>query len=281
MNLGAHMSIAGGVHLALERGKSIGCNSVQMFVKSSNQWRAKPLSKEEIALFHEYSKQYAPDFIMAHTSYLINIASPEPPLRNKSRDALLVEIERCETLGIPWLVLHPGSHRGAGLEKGIKNIADSLNMLFRKTEGYRNAILLENTAGAGNTIGRTFEDIRSIMDRVEYPSRVAVCFDTCHGYSAGYDISTKRKYLAVFREFDRVIGLGNLKAIHLNDSKGDLGSNRDRHEHIGRGTLGVEPFRFLVNDRRFRKIPMVLETPKGPDMKEDIENLALLRSLRK
>lgn len=281
MNLGAHMSISEGVHLALERGKSVGCNAVQLFVKSSNQWRAKPLTGEETSLFREKAKLYNPDFIVAHSSYLINIASPEKELLGKSRDALLVEVERCEALGIPWLVLHPGSHRGAGEEAGIAAVAESLNLIFERTKGYKNAILLETTAGQGQTLGRTFEELAAMRERVKDMERVGFCYDTCHTFSAGYDISTKAKYESVFGALDRMLGLPNLKAFHLNDSKTPLDSRKDRHEMIGKGEIGIEPFRMLVNDPRFRKIPMILETPKGPDLREDVENLALLRSLRK
>ena len=281
MNLGAHMSISEGVHLALERGKSIGCNAVQLFVKSSNQWRAKALTGDEISLFREKAALYDPNFIVAHSSYLINIASPEKELLAKSRDALLVEVERCEALGIPWLVLHPGSHRGAGEEAGIAAVAESLDLIFARTKGYKNSILLETTAGQGQTLGRTFEELAAMRGRVKNVERVGFCYDTCHTFSAGYDISTKAKYESVFGDLDRTLGLPNLKAFHLNDSKTPFDSRRDRHEMIGKGEIGIEPFRMLVNDPRFRKIPMILETPKGPDLKEDVENLALLRSLRK
>ena len=281
MNLGAHMSISEGVHLALERGKSVGCNAVQLFVKSSNQWRAKPLTGVETSLFREKAKLYNPDFIVAHSSYLINIASPEKELLGKSRDALLVEVERCEALGIPWLVLHPGSHRGAGEEAGIAAVAESLDLIFERTKGYKNVVLLETTAGQGQTLGRTFEELASMRERVKDGERVGFCYDTCHTFSAGYDISTKAKYESVFGALDRTLGLPNLKAFHLNDSKTPLNSRKDRHEMIGKGEIGIEPFRMLVNDPRFMKIPMILETPKGPDLKEDAENLALLRSLRK
>ncbi|MCU0639793.1 MAG: deoxyribonuclease IV [Candidatus Krumholzibacteria bacterium] len=281
MNLGAHMSISDGVHLALERGKSVGCNAVQLFVKSSNQWRAKPLTGAETSLFREKAKLYNPDFIVAHSSYLINIASPEKELLEKSRDALLVEVERCEELGIPWLVLHPGSHRGAGEEAGIAAVAESLDLVFQRTKGYRNAILLETTAGQGQTLGRTFEELAAMRERVKDVERVGYCYDTCHTFSAGYDISTKAKYESVFSALDGTLGLPNLKAFHLNDSKTPFDSRKDRHEMIGKGEIGIEPFRMLVNDARFTKIPMILETPKGPDLREDVENLALLRSLRK
>ena len=280
MNLGTHMSISGGVHLSLERGRSIGCNAVQLFVKSSNQWKAKPLSPEDIGLFREKSREYSPGSIMAHTSYLINIASPDRELLEKSKAALLVEVERSETLGIPWLVLHPGSHRGSGEEAGIKSIAKSLNQLFKRTAGYTNSILLETTAGQGNTIGHTFEQLAAIMEQIVDKERIGICFDTCHTFAACYDLTTQKSYNSVFKSFDEILGIDNLKAFHLNDSLGALCSRKDRHAGIGKGEMGIEPFRFLMNDSRFSNIPMVLETPKGPDLKEDVENLALLRSLR-
>ncbi|MBN2071649.1 MAG: deoxyribonuclease IV [Candidatus Krumholzibacteriota bacterium] len=281
MNLGAHMSISGGVHLSLERGKSIGCNAVQLFVKSSNQWKAKPLSEEDIMLFRKNAEEYNTEYIMTHTSYLINIASPEKELLEKSRGALQIEIERSEALGIPWVVLHPGSHRGAGEEAGIKSIAESLNIIFDNTREFKSAVLLENTAGQGNTLGRSFEQLAAMMELVEDKNRIGICFDTCHALASGYDLSTKTKYDALFKSFDKILGLGNLRAFHLNDSVGPIGSHKDRHAGIGQGELGLEPFRFLVNDGRFSNIPMVLETPKGPDLKEDVENLAILRALRK
>jgi deoxyribonuclease-4 len=281
MNLGAHMSIAGGVHLALERGKSIGCNAVQLFVKSSNQWRAKKLSAKEIDLFHEGSASFTPGFVIAHTSYLINIASPDPDLLKKSSESLLTELQRCETLDIPYLVLHPGSHRGAGIERGIDTIASTINKLYEKTSGNEAAILLEITSGQGNTIGSTFEELAAIIELVEDKSRIGICFDTCHAFAAGYDMRTKKTYNTTFRALDETIGFDYLKAFHLNDSLKEFGSRRDRHAHIGEGELGLDAFAFLMRDKRFLDRPMVLETPKGPDLKEDIENLSLLRSLRK
>ncbi len=275
------MSIAGGIHLALERGRSIGCNAVQLFVKSSNQWKARPLPAEEISLFHEKAREYRSGFIMGHSSYLINIASPDAELLEKSRKALAIEIERCETLSIPWLVLHPGSHRGAGTEAGIRTVAESLDRVFEMTAGYKTSILLETTSGSGNILGSRFEELAAIIGLLQSPARIGVCLDTCHIFAAGYDISTKKDYNAVFKSFDSIIGLNHLKAFHLNDSKTPLGSGKDRHANIGEGEIGVEPFGFLVNDPRFIDIPMVLETPKGPDLAEDVETLALLRSLRK
>ncbi len=274
------MSISGGVDLALDRGKKAGCDAVQMFVKSSNQWKARPLREEEISSFIEKKKDYRGNFLMAHTSYLINLASPETAQEKKSVQALIIEVQRCETLDIPYLVLHPGSHKGSGEEAGIERIAFNLDAVLSATSGCRATILLETTAGMGNHIGYRFEHLFRIMDRLKDPSRAAVCYDTCHTFAAGYDIRTKDKYQAVFEEFDRVIGLEQLKAFHLNDSKFGLGTMKDRHQHIGKGKIGKKGFYFLVNDERFLKIPMVLETPKGPDYKEDRENLALLRSMR-
>ncbi len=281
MNLGAHISIAGGVHIALQRGKSIDCNAVQLFVKSSNQWRAKKLTTEEIDLFHEESESFAPGFIIAHTSYLINIASPDPDLLKKSADSLLVELQRCAILDIPYLVLHPGSHRGAGVEQGISTIAETINRLYGKTACGGTSILLEITAGAGNTIGSRFEELAGIIDLIEDKSRAGICYDTCHAFTAGYDIRTKKTYNATFKSLDETVGLDYLKAFHLNDSMKEFGSHKDRHTHIGQGEIGIDAFSYLMRDKRFQDRAMVLETPKGPDLKEDIENLALLRSLRK
>jgi deoxyribonuclease-4 len=281
MNLGAHMSIAGGIHLALERGRSIGCNAVQLFVKSSNQWKARDLPAEEISLFHEKAREFKPGFIMGHSSYLINIASPDAVLLEKSRNALAIEIERCETLSIPWLVLHPGSHRGAGTEAGIRTVAESLDLVFEMTAGHKTSILLETTSGSGNILGSRFEELAAIIRHLKSSDRIGVCLDTCHIFAAGYDISTKRDYETVFKSFDSIVGLDHLKAFHLNDSRTPLGSSKDRHANIGKGEIGEKPFGFLVNDSRFTDIPMVLETPKGPDLAEDVETLALLRSLRK
>ncbi len=281
MNLGAHMSIAGGVHLALRRGLSIRCHAVQLFVKSSNQWRARPLAREEIEAFHELKLRFDPRFILAHTSYLLNLASPDRTLRARSRKGFIEEMKRCEVLGIPYLVLHPGSHRGSGEETGIRTIAESLNHALYQTEGSKLVILLETTAGQGNSVGHTFEQLAAIIQLVDISDRVSICFDTCHAFAAGYDLRTKRAYEKTFRDFDSIIGLRRLRAFHLNDSLKDLGSKVDRHTHIGAGKLGLKAFSLLVNDPAFHDRPMVLETPKGPDLKEDIENLNLLRSLRK
>ena len=281
MNLGAHMSIAGGVDLALERGLSIGCNAVQLFVKNTNQWRARKLDPSEIERFHKLAGRIVPSFIMAHASYLVNLSSPDPKMLARSRKGFLEEMKSCETLGIPYIIIHPGSHKGAGEDIGIRTCSDSLNLLLEQTNGYNLEILLENTAGQGNTIGWSFEQLASIIDGVEMKERIGVCFDTCHAFAAGYDLRAPKKHAHIFDLFDGTIGLEKLKAFHLNDCMKDLGSRRDRHTHIGQGKLGKRAFSLLVNDSRFFDRPMILETPKGPDLEEDIENLALLRSLRK
>jgi len=279
MPLGAHMSIAGGVDKAILRGQSIGCETIQVFTKSSNRWRAKPLVPEEIARFKQAREESGINPVFGHTSYLINLGSPDEDLWQKSVDSFLVEMERCAALGLPYLVMHPGAHMGAGEDVGLRRIGRALDEILARTEGSGVIILLETTAGQGSNIGYRFEHLARLIEESAYPDRLGVCFDTCHAFAAGYDLRTPEAFHRTFEEFDALIGIGRLKAIHLNDSRGDLGSRIDRHEHIGLGKLGLEPFRLLLNDPRFRNLPMVLETPKGPDMKEDVMNLATLRSL--
>ncbi len=281
MLLGAHMSIAGGVHKALERGKSVGCDIIQIFTKSSNQWKAKPLSDEDLRLFNEAKAETGITIVIGHTSYLINLAAPDPVTYNKSLDSMRIELERAEALGLPHLVLHPGSHKGEGEQAGLKKIARSLDAVHKALPGLTVKTALEITAGQGTGLGFRFEHLARIMDTARNPERLSVCFDTCHAFAAGYDIRTKKAYMATMREFDRVIGLENLGVIHLNDAKKELASRIDRHEHIGKGQIGLDGFRWLLNDTRMRHIPMSLETHKGKDLKEDVENLATLRSLIK
>ncbi len=273
------MSIAGGVHLAMERGLSIGCRAVQLFVKNNNRWKSPPLKDEHIRLFRKRCENFRPDFIVAHSGYLINLASPEKPLMDKSAAALRDEISRCVRLGIPALVIHPGSHRGAGEKEGIERIASNINSILDGADTGNTRILLESTAGQGNTLGHRFEHLAGIISGIDHKDRIGVCYDTCHSFAAGYDIRTRKKYEETWDEFDRVIGLARLALFHLNDSLTGLGSMRDRHTHIGEGELGLRPFGYLVNDSRFSGIPMILETPKGKDLKEDIRNLEVLRSL--
>ncbi len=281
MLLGAHMSISGGIFNAPIRGESIGCDTIQIFTKNANQWKAKTLTDDEIKKFQDEKKRTGIHPIFGHDGYLINIAAPSGETYAKSMVSLLEEVERAERLSLPYLVMHPGSHLGSGEEEGLKKIASSINEIHKKTKGYKVKITVETTAGQGSNLGYRFEQIARIMDMVKESERLAVCYDTCHTFAAGYDIRDKKAYKKTFDEFDEVIGLDRLAVFHLNDSKRELASRIDRHEHIGKGCIGLEAFRILLNDKRFAKIPMVLETPKGPDMAEDIENLEVLRSLIK
>jgi len=277
--LGAHMSIAGGVHTAVERGISIGCTTMQMFVKNNNQWRGKELSDEDISTYKKLLQESSIGPVVVHDTYLINLCATDKEILRKSRTALKDELDRCERLGVEYLNFHPGSHIGAGEKEGIKRIAESLNTIHDQTRGYGVRSVLETTAGQGTAIGYRFEQLREIIDLVEDAERMAVCVDTCHVFAAGYDIATERGYEKTFEDFDAVIGLGRLAAFHVNDSKREFGSRVDRHEHIGKGAIGKTGFRLLMNDDRFRTVPKILETPKGPEMKEDVKNMRLLRSL--
>jgi len=277
--LGAHMSIAGGVGNALLDGKKVDCDAIQIFTKSSRQWAAKPYSKEEIAQFHANRKETGVASVVAHDSYLLNLGSPDAGLRKRSVAAFIDELERCEVLGVTNLIAHPGAHVGAGEAAGIKTIAISLDEVHKACPGYTTKVTLEITAGQGSNLGYRFEQIGQIIDATKESDRLRVCFDTEHAFAAGYDIRTKDGYERTFSEFNDAIGVERLAAFHLNDSKKEFHSRVDRHEHIGKGFIGVEAFRLLMNDQRFWGLPMCLETPKGPDLKEDRENLALLRSL--
>lgn len=274
MPLGAQMSIAGGVDKALLRGWKLGCETIQIFTKNSRQWRARPLDEEEIERFRLNREKTGIAPIIAHDSYLINLGSPKEDLWRRSVAAFVEELARCEALGIPYLVAHPGSHRGAGERAGLRRVADALEEIRARTEGFQVQVLLENTAGQGTSLGYRFEHLARL---VENNGRLGICFDTCHALAAGYELRTREGYEGTFQELDELLGLHRLKVLHLNDSKGDLGSRVDRHEHIGRGCLGLEPFRILVNDQRFCDLPMILETPKEQGM--DARNLAVLRSL--
>lgn len=279
--LGAHMSIAGGVGNALLDGKKVDCDAIQIFTKSSRQWASKPYTKEEIEQFKINRRETGITTVVAHDSYLLNLGSPDAALRQRSVAAFIDELERCEVLGVTNLIAHPGAHVGSGELEGIKTIAKSLDEVHTACPGYRVKVTLEITAGQGSNLGYRFEQIGAILDATRGNDRLRVCFDTEHAFAAGYDIRTKDGYERTFGEFDDAIGLDRLAAFHLNDSKKEFHSRVDRHEHIGKGFIGVEAFRWLMNDKRFWGLPMCLETPKGPDLKEDRENLTLLRSLIK
>jgi len=277
--LGAHMSIAGGVDRAIQRGHSIGCEAIQIFTKSNNQWRAAPLTDETLERFHANQQATGIAPIVGHDAYLINLASPNPELWRKSVDAFVDEMERAGRMGLPYLVTHPGAHMGAGEEAGLRRVAQALDEIHERTAHINTMVLLETTAGAGSILGVSFEQLARIIAWTRHPERIGICFDTSHAFAAGYDLRTPETYAATFDAFDRILGLHRLRVFHLNDSKRELGSRADRHEHIGQGFLGLEAFRLLVNDPRFADRPMILETPKGPDMAEDVENLRVLRAL--
>ncbi len=274
------MSIAGGIHNAFGHATRAGCRALQIFLKSSNQWRGRILAEEDRSLYLEAQARSGIGPVLAHNSYLINLASPDPSLHAKSLEAFIDEMQRANYLGVPCVILHPGSHMGAGREAGVACVADALNRaLDRVPPPVR--ILLENTAGQGNCLGHRFEELAAILDKVREAARVGICLDTCHAFAAGYDIRTVLGYRETMREFEHLIGLKRIGVIHVNDSKKELGSRVDRHTHIGQGHIGLEAFRCLVNDRRFAGIPKILETPKGPDLAEDLMNLATLRRLVK
>jgi len=279
--LGAHTSIAGGIHLAIERATKLGFSAVQIFSKNNNRWKGKQLTEEDIKLFKNKLKKSTVKFVVVHDSYLINLCASDKEILNKSRLAFIDELNRCELLGIPFLNFHPGSHTGRGESEGIKVIAESINIAHQATKGFNVSSMLEITAGQGTALGYKFEHLARIIELVEKKERMSVCIDTAHLFAAGYDFRSKNKYEETFRQFDEILGLNYLKCFHLNDSKREAGSRVDRHEHIGKGFIGLEGFKLLMNDVRFIKIPKILETPKGKEQLEDIENLKVLRSLIK
>lgn len=279
MRLGAHESIAGGLPRAFDRAQSAGCESLQIFVKSNRSWAVSPLAEEEVARFRARAAETGIQPVVGHASYLLNLGTLDEALWTRSRDTLLVELERCEALGLPFLVLHPGSHVGAGEEVGLARVARALGELHAAAPGLQCRVLLETTAGQGSNLGYTFEQLAWLIEHTPGGERLGVCFDTCHVFAAGYELRTPEGYAATLETFDRVIGVDRLQAIHLNDCRGDLGSRLDRHEHIGKGCIGLQGFRRLLNDRRLVGLPGLLETPKGDDLREDRENLAVLRSL--
>ena len=277
--LGAHMSISGGVSQALMRGRQAGCECVQIFTKSSRQWTAKPYPKEEIAAFHAAQKDVGIPMVVAHDSYLVNLGATEAVLRKKSIAGVIDELERCEQLDVPLLIAHPGAHVGAGELAGIKNIALALDEAHAACPGYRVKIALEITAGQGSNLGYKFEQMGRIIDAVTDNGRLRLCFDTEHAFAAGYDLRNDEGYEATFAELDRLIGLELLAAFHINDSVKPLNSRVDRHEHIGKGHLGLEPFRRIINDPRFAGLPMCLETEPGPEMQDIMADLRQLHEL--
>jgi deoxyribonuclease-4 len=274
--LGAHMSINGGPYKAIERGESIGCTAIQIFTKSNRQWKTKELTKDELILWLEKKKNSFVKAINVHASYLINLGSPNKDIEKKSIEALKIELSRCDQLQIPYLVLHPGSHVNNNEEQCLKQITKNINTIF-KNKQYKTILLLENMAGQGSTVGYTFEQLAYILKNSE-TKNIGICFDTCHAFAAGYLFSTKKDYKKMWEHFDQTIGIKNLKIIHVNDSQKPCGSHVDRHEHISKGMIGIEAFRLLMNDARFKNVPKILETPHET-INEDANNMEILLKL--
>ncbi|HEY3873867.1 MAG TPA: deoxyribonuclease IV [Candidatus Kapabacteria bacterium] len=279
--LGAHVSASGGIVTAFDRAELLGINTFQLFVKNNKQWFAREeLSKEQIAEFRSRRKKWKQKGpIVAHACYLLNLGSSDPAIQERSRDSFLKELIRADAVGVDHFVFHPGSHGGMGEESAIVNIANALDHIHEKTPKVKTKTVLEITAGQGSAVGYTFGHLEAIIGKVKQEKRVAVCLDTCHLFAAGYDLRTEETWERTLEEFERRIGFEKLVCVHTNDSKKDFGSHVDRHEHIGKGKIGLEGFRLLMNDSRFEKIPKILETPKDENMTEDYVNLGVLKNL--
>lgn len=277
--LGAHMSISGGLHLAIDRAVAAGCGVLQIFTRNSNQWKGKPVSEADAALFREKFAASGLHEIISHDIYLINLASPPGETRDKSLAAFRDELETCARLGVKKVVMHPGSHLADSPETGLARVVAAFGQLFSEVPQFEGQVLIETTAGQGSNLGRTFEELQTIISASKFPDKFGVCFDTCHTFAAGYDTATAEGYADTMEQFDRLIGLERLQCFHFNDSKKGLGSRVDRHEHIGQGALGLNPFRFILNDPRFAAVPKILETPKGDNEDMDVVNLGILRGL--
>lgn len=279
---GAHLSVAGGIENAFYAGKKLGFDCLQIFVKNQRQWAAAPLSDEAVAVVHRAAQETGLSPVVAHATYLLNLASPDAVLRRRSVTALVAEIARCARLHVPFLVLHPGAHMGRGVDAGIKRIVTSLNEVFRHTEGLATQVLLETTAGQGTSIGHQIEHLARIIGAVRNSDRLGVCLDTCHVFAAGYDITREQGYQRLLGELDGSALLARVKCIHTNDSKHGCSSRLDRHEHITKGKIGKAGFRRLMNDPRLAHVPKILETPKGVDGRGtdlDRVNIKRLRNL--
>jgi deoxyribonuclease-4 len=277
--LGAHMSISGGLHLAIDRAVAAGCGILQIFTRNSNQWKGKPVSEADAALFRTKFASSGLHEVISHDIYLINLASPPGETRDKSLAAFRDELETCARLGIAKVVMHPGSHLDDSPQAGLERVIAAFDQLFSEVPQFEGRVLIETTAGQGSNLGRRFEELSAIINGSRFPDRFGACFDTCHTFAAGYDTATEEGYRETMKQFDRLIGLERLQCFHLNDSKKGLGSRVDRHEHIGQGALGLNPFRFILKDNRFSTVPKVLETPKGENDEMDAVNLMILRGL--
>jgi len=273
--------VEGGLHKAITRSRTFGGTALQIFSKNNNQWKAPPLTREALQRWHELAPEIGLRNIAIHDSYLINLCSPNPVTFQRSLEAFIDEHRRAQELGVRILNFHPGAAMTHSREDAVDIVAERINMAHRETAGFDTISTIETTAGQGTTLGYRFEEVAAILVRIEDQSRVGVCIDTCHIFAAGYDIRTNTGYRSTMKEFDRIIGLDRLLLLHLNDSKTDLGSRVDRHEHIGKGKIGEAAFRMIMRDRRLRSVPKVIETPKGKELREDVENIGLLRSFVK
>jgi deoxyribonuclease IV len=273
------MSTSGGAWKALERGRSIHCEIVQIFVKNNMRWFGRPPSPQEVALYANELARNCFSCVFGHAGYLINLAAPDSEKREKSIKSLILELQIATELGLPFLVMHPGAHLGSGEKSGFKQIASGLDEVFAATKYSPVRVALENTAGQGTCMGDRMEHLNEVYQHVQTPGRLGICLDTAHLFAAGYDIRTEKGWREPIRRIERLVGLKQILAFHLNDSKTELGSHVDRHAHIGHGRIGLEGFRLVVNDPRFKKHPGCLETPKSDDLREDVENLDTLRSL--
>jgi deoxyribonuclease-4 len=281
MLLGSHIPTIGGVAKAIDRGTDIGCTAMQIFVKNNMQWFAKPFSEEEVTAFTHHPLRSKLKAVIAHAGYLINLGVEKSENHDKSLQSLGEELVRCDQLEIPYLVLHPGSHLGAGVDKGLHCVIQSLNTIHAEHPNIKTRIALETTAGQGSCLGARFEELAEILEKVKSPERLRICLDTAHVFAAGYDLSEKNGAEKVFQQFDNIVGLHQLCALHINESKAALGSRVDRHENLGQGKIGLDAFRWIMNAQALATIPKILETPKGKDLAEDVVAMKLLGSFVK
>jgi len=278
MRLGLHVSIAGHIYESITRAEALGCNTMQIFSRDPRQWRRERLSLEDIEEFRRRRQKSKITPVFVHIPYLINLASPYSVLYRDSIKAYIDDILETELLGADYIVTHMGSHKKSGEQKGLKRFTLALNKILERTKKSKVVILLENTSGSGSWLGYKFEHQRQIVDGVEQENRIGICFDTCHGYAAGYDLATAEGLNETINQLDKIVGLNRLKLIHLNDTKDRLSSHRDRHEHIGKGKIGLEGFRHILNERRLKDMPFILETPKDSEDADKV-NLAVVRKL--
>lgn len=263
--IGCHVSVAGGIEKAPQRAVEFGCEVMQLFTANQRQWTPKPISAEQAKKYKENLKKSGIQTVVSHNSYLTNLGGFEEEKLEKSLNQFAEELKRCDLLKIPYLVFHPGSHLGKGVDFCLAQIAKNIDQVLENIGNTNTMLLLENTAGQGTNVGFDLEHLRRIIDLSKHSEKFGVCYDTCHGFQAGYDITTKESYEKTFQNFDKIIGLDLLKVFHFNDAKFDVGLNKDRHHNIGEGYIGLEPFQWLMQDKRFKNIPMILETPNGEE----------------